>query len=218
MLSYAVDRRPSGHSHSPRALLLIITGCAVLITVVMLAKIDLPEMLARNPTQVSFVPIDPPPPEPRPQTEPRHSPATADRPLALVPLPDFEPIALDHGPPLTGLDPLVGTDELVVIPPADPARPLVRKAARFATPAGDVRPPYPETKRRLAEEASLRLALEIDSTGRVTAVEPIGAADPVFLDAARRHILKHWRYQPAIEGDDKVASRTVITLRFELDR
>lgn len=219
MLSYAVDRRPSGRTHSPRALLLIAAGHAVLIAAVMAAKIDLPGIVARDPTKVTFVPLDPPPPpEPQPRTEPRHSPSTADRPITLVPLPPFEPVALDDGPPLTGIDPVAGTDDPVVLPPADPPRTLVRKAARFATPSGGVRPPYPEAKRRMAEEASLRLALEIDSAGRVVAVEPVGPADPVFLDAARRHILKRWRYQPAVEGGDKVASRTVVTLRFELDR
>ena len=70
---------------------------------------------------------------------------------------------------------------------ADPPKPvLVRRAARFITPAEQVRPPYPVAKQRLEEEASLRLALAIDARGRATSVSPVGAADPVFLDAARR--------------------------------
>jgi periplasmic protein TonB len=67
------------------------------------------------------------------------------------------------------------------------------------------------------EEAVLRLRLSIDERGRVVAVEPLGRADPAFLAAARRHILRAWRYQPAMEGDRAIASSTVITLKFELD-
>ena len=78
-------------------------------------------------------------------------------------------------------------------------------------------PPYPVTKQRLGEEASLRLSLAIDPRGRVTAVTPVGFADPVFLNAARRHILRHWRYQPASEGGEAVASSIVITLSFRLE-
>ena len=66
-------------------------------------------------------------------------------------------------------------------------------------------------------EAVLRLRLAIDERGRVAAVEPVGRADPVFLAAARRHILKAWRYRPAMDGDRAVASSTVVTLKFELD-
>jgi protein TonB len=50
----------------------------------------------------------------------------------------------------------------------------------------------------------------------VTGVEAVGAADPVFLAAARRHLIAHWRYRPATEDGRPVATSTVITLRFEL--
>jgi len=63
----------------------------------------------------------------------------------------------------------------------------------------------------------LRLRLTIDERGRVIAVEPVGRADKVFLEAARRHLLAHWRYRPASEGGRAVTSSTVITLRFQLD-
>ena len=65
-------------------------------------------------------------------------------------------------------------------------------------------------------EASLRLRLGIDERGRVVSVEPVGRADPTFLAAARRHILRVWRYQPAMEGAKAVPSTTTITLKFEL--
>ena len=98
-----------------------------------------------------------------------------------------------------------------------PVPAIVRKAARFITPADDVRPPYPDSKRQLGEEASLRLSLAIDARGRVTSVTPVGAADRAFLEAARRHILRHWRYSPASEGGSAIASTIVVTLTFTLE-
>jgi protein TonB len=59
--------------------------------------------------------------------------------------------------------------------------------------------------------------LTIDPRGRVIAVDPVGAADPSFLAAARRHILKAWRYKPATEDGIAVPSTTVISLSFRLE-
>jgi protein TonB len=84
------------------------------------------------------------------------------------------------------------------------------------TPASDVKPPYPPSKLRDGEEAALRLKLTIDERGRVTGVEAVGPADPVFLAAARRHLIAHWRYRPATEDGRAVATSTLVTLRFEL--
>jgi protein TonB len=93
----------------------------------------------------------------------------------------------------------------------------VRVGPRFATPASDLRPPYPASKIESGQEAVLRLRLSIDPRGRVVAVEPVGRADRAFLEAARRHLVERWRYKPATEDGRPVASSTVITLRFELD-
>ena len=85
--------------------------------------------------------------------------------------------------------------------------PVVRSGPRFATPDADIRPPYPEVEARAgARKRCCSLRLSIDERGRVVAVEPVGQADPAFLAAARRHILKAWRYQPAMEGDQAVAA------------
>lgn len=99
----------------------------------------------------------------------------------------------------------------------DDAPAPVRTGPHFLTPEADIKPPYPQSKLRNEEEAVLRLKLTIDSRGRVTAVEPVGRADPVFLAAARRHIAARWRYRPATEDGRAIASSTVITLRFELN-
>jgi protein TonB len=94
---------------------------------------------------------------------------------------------------------------------------MVHTGPRFATAPEDVRPPYPEAMRAQEKEAVLRLKLTIDERGRVVGVDPVGKADATFLAAARRHILKAWRYSPAMDGDRAIASSTVITLEFKLE-
>jgi protein TonB len=222
MLAYAVHRRPAGASASPATLAIIVGAHAVALGLVLTAK---PELIARIPivdTDIFNVPLDPPPPPPPPPPETREHPQpptkstiTASKPIVVVP--SDGPVTADDPRPVD-LNPFPGNSE-VRLPPSDPPKPLfvARTAARFATPEELVRPPYPPSKQRLEEEASLRLRLSIDERGRVVAVDPIGATDPEFLAAARKHILKHWRYKPATLDGAAVASRTELTLKFELD-
>ena len=110
--------------------------------------------------------------------------------------------------------PPLGSGGTVIDPPK---REIVQVAAVFRTPDSALRPPYPNDKLRLEEEATLKLRLSIDARGRVTAVEPVGQADPSFLEAARRHIIKAWRYKPATEDGVAVPSSVVINLSFRLE-
>ena len=219
MLAYAPAERPAARTGSPRTLLFVIAGHAALLAVVLTARGDMPGVKKFNPIDIVFVdPPKPPPPPPEPTPPSNPTQSTVDRPTAIVPTPQPAPQPLDDGPPVAQPTPFVGTAVVPMPVPFDPPTPvLVRKAARFITPADDLRPPYPASKQRLDEEATLRLALQIDERGRVTSVDPVGAADPVFLDAARRHILRRWRYAPATEGGTAIASRIVVTLRFELE-
>jgi protein TonB len=105
----------------------------------------------------------------------------------------------------------------VKIVPEQIIHPPVRVAARFNTPDWALKPPYPAEKRQLEQEATLKLRLSIDDRGRVIAVEPLGSVDPVFLAAARKHLIAKWRYRPATEDGRAVHSSTVVTLRFELE-
>ncbi|HVF37300.1 MAG TPA: energy transducer TonB, partial [Sphingomicrobium sp.] len=181
----------------------------------MSARMDVTSVLPIDPIDIVEVPVPPAPPPP-PQTQadtPRHVESVIDRPRKQIELPTLPSLPLDQGAPVR--DPYVPP---AILPPVDPPKPeSVRVAARFATPADLVRPPYPLAKLRAEEEATLRLRLTIDARGRVTSVEPVGAADPQFLEAARRHIIKSWRYKPATEDGAAKASSTVITLSFRLE-
>lgn len=220
MLAYAAKARVRAASRpAPQAMLLIVAGHVALIAVVMSAKMDLPARIERTITRIDFIPLPVPPPEPTRQAPAKPSESVIDRQPVVVPVPRPPSDPIDAGPTVipepggpvgTHLD----TGPVIELTPAPVP---VRLGPRLATPASALRPPYPASKLDRAEEAVLRLRLTIDARGRVTAVEPVGRADPAFLDAARRHLIARWRYQPASEGGRAIASTTLITLRFELN-
>ena len=213
MLAYAP--RSERRRLNPAALSLIVGIHVFAILAVMSAKLEI-ERHRVPPIIIDTIP-NPPPPEPdKPQPEtPNPAPEpTFTRPDTIVPLPPTPGPSADPLPPQPNPGPTAGTGTSPL--PPEPL-PIIRSGPRFATPADAIRPPYPDAMRAAEKEAVLRLRLAIDERGRVVAVEPVGKADPVFLAAARRPILKAWRYAPAKEGDRAVASSTVITLEFRLD-
>lgn len=218
MLAYAPARNVQ--PARPGLFALIVLGHAGLIGAVMAAKFVY-ERPNADPTDIVFIdPVKPPPPPPPPSKVEPSEPvkSTLSKPEPLVPLPPAPgPTTAPTSEVPVPSGPVAGTGQLPV-PPVPPAAEMVRKGPVFATPADSIRPPYPVAMREREREAVLRLRLSIDAGGRVTAVESVGRADPVFLDAARRHILKAWRYRPATEDGRPVATSTVVTLKFELDR
>lgn len=218
MLAYAANTCPLGRSESPRALAFIVVGHALLLGALFMTKVDI-DRTKSDPTDVIFVPSAPVPPPPKPvddtRTPTRPTTSTIDKPPAIVP----QPLAdVADGLKVAEINPYVGKSiEPPFVPSITPKGVSVRLAARFATPDHLLRPPYPLSKLRGGEEASLRLRLTIDPRGRVTSVDPVGSVDAVFLAAARRHILKAWRYQPATENGVGVSSSVAITLSFRLN-
>ena len=212
MLGYAP--RPDHKRLRPATLGLIILGYAGLLALVMTADPGKIFKEKSDPPDIIFVPVPkPPPPEPRANPQPSPSQITIVDPIVL-PSPSPGPIIAELPQPHPNPGPVIGTGTLPQPIPFDP--PIVRTGPRFATVGDAIRPPYPISKRESGDEASLRLKLSIDERGRVVAVDPVGRADPTFLEAARRHILRMWRYQPAMEGAKAMPSTTNITLRFEL--
>ncbi|MBA3667096.1 MAG: energy transducer TonB [Sphingomonas sp.] len=218
MLAYATDTRPA-RAKSPRLLVFVILGHLAAVGALLTTKMVLEGPVISDPIDVINIdtpkPPPPPPPDPRPTAKPPAEPSvTRADPTVKIPTWDppisFDPVIKEPALP-TG----TGNGNITAI---DPPKPVpVRVAARFATPDALLRPPYPVSKIRSEEEASLRLKLSIDAQGRVVAVDPVGAADPIFLAAARRHLLRAWRYKPAMDDGVAVPSSVVITLSFKLD-
>ncbi len=219
MLDY-IARRPvvAARPSSPSVMLIVVAAHIAALAVVMSTKMDLPKSFTSKPTIVEFLPADPRPVERVRPAEPTQG--TAEPRLApvppIVPTPPSDLDIASASPVLPDIRDLIGPRPVPAIDPA-PRPGQASTAAQLLTPAERLKPPYPQSKLVSEEEAVLKLRLTIGADGRVTAVEPAARADPAFLDAARRHILAHWRYRPASEGGRAVGSSVVITLRFQLD-
>jgi len=225
MLAYAAHRR-TRRQLSPATLTAIIGVHAVALGLLATAKSDLGTKLTPVITEIFNIPPDitePPPPQPVPPPKAAPRQSHLDTPEPILPPPPQPGQAVDTtpAPPDSGLIAGPTIDPLPLpplpLPPQPKARPLAKAGPTLATPVDRLRPPYPEAKRRLEEEAVLRLRLGVDERGRVTSVDPVGSADPLFLNAARTHLLRFWRYKPATEDGHAVPSTLTITLRFQLD-
>lgn len=217
MLAYAASApRHAERGSNPNAMLAIVAIHVGLLAVVMSAKMDLPQRIIDRPIRIDWIePIEPPPPnKPLRPSERPHAGPTVSR--SLTPVPPLPGPLLLPNPAVLDPGPLVGPSVSPTPTPASMPAP-VRFGPQLVTPPSELRPPYPPAMLASGVEAMLRLRLTIDERGRVIAVEPIGRAERAFLDAARRHLIAHWRYKPASEGGRAVAASTVITLRFQLD-
>jgi protein TonB len=218
MLGYAQGRPViAARRPSPNTLLVVIVVHVTLIALVMSAKMDLPSHLKDGPLIVRLLPeLTPPPPNPADPQPVQPQQSTVYAPQPRVPTPPTDAELADSTPVPLPPDANLVTDPQPRIDPLPTSAP-VRTAARLLTSGSALKPDYPVTKLMSGEEADLQLKLTIDANGRVVAVEPIGRADPVFLAAARRHLIARWRFAPATEGDRAIPSTTLIMLRFRLD-
>ena len=223
MLAYTAQHpRPAVRAGSPKALALIVAGHAALIAAVMAARMDVIRVTPLNPIDVIDIQSPPPPPAPAPEPRPEPKPrdpivqqSSIDQVKTVVDMGQSTSIEYDKGPPIQELIKEIGPGTTIT---PDPPKPVpIRTAAVSRTPEGAIRPPYPNDKLRMEEEATLKLRLTIDARGRVTAVEPVGRADPSFLEAARRHIMRAWRYKPATEDGAAVGTTMIINLSFRLE-
>lgn len=223
MLAYAAQTpRPAGRAGSPKALMIVVAGHAALIAAVLTAKMDIMQGTPFDPTDIINIPTPPPPPPPQPETRTDPKPqdpivqhSSIDQKPPIVDMGQTTSIQVDKGPTIGEL--LDKIEPGTVSTPDPPKRDIVKTTALARTPDSALRPPYPNDKLRLEEEATLKLRLSIDARGRVTAVDPVGRADPSFLEAARRHIIRAWRYKPATEDGVAVPSTMVINLSFRLE-
>lgn len=216
MLAYAANRPVAGkRPSSPPAMLLIVSAHVALLALAMSAKVEM-ERHKPQPTPLIFIPqpLDPPPvgmKDNHPKTRTADDQLTRTKSDAELP-----PLGGDtqDGGATNGGDVVTGGG-VQTFPP--PILAPVHHDARLLTSPADLKPPYPESKVLSGEEATLHLRLTISDTGRVTAVDSVGPADRVFLEAARRYLIAHWRYEPATEDGRPVSSSIVINLRFLLD-
>jgi protein TonB len=201
-------------------MLFIIAAHVAALALVMSARMDLPRRIFEPPIKVDSLPapmkpepvrLTTPQPEQRPLAEP-----VAPAP-AIVPAAEPSPIEVGTVPAELLPGPVGGGAGNERTAQALPRSTTVFHGPQLLTRGDELKPPYPFSKQVMGEEATLALRLAIDERGRVLTVDPVGRADSVFAEAARRHIILHWRFRPAIYAGRPTNSWTVINLTFRLD-
>jgi protein TonB len=171
--------------------------------------------------QIFTVPPDAPPPPPvddtvKPRTDARVDPQIYQPPVDN-PTHSENPIQGTETKPDvvlpidTGIG--TGTGETVVEKPVPP--PLIG-AVQDPRYARDFQPAYPSQGIRSSLEGNATVRVLIGVDGRVKAVEPVRASDPMFFEATRRQALAKWRFKPATRGGVPQESWKTMSVRFEL--
>lgn len=78
-------------------------------------------------------------------------------------------------------------------------------------------PPYPRDALRKHQQGTVLLEVLVDAQGRPRAVTLLRSSGYPSLDAAaRRHVLGHWRFQPALRDGVAIPARGRVPLRFAI--
>jgi protein TonB len=201
-------------------MLFIIAAHVAALALVMSARMDLPRRIFEPPIKVDSLPA-PTKPEPVRLTTPQPEQRPLAEPVApaptIVPAAQPSPIEVGNVPAELLPGPVGGGAGNERTAQALPRSTTVFHGPQLLTRGDELKPPYPFSKQVMGEEATLALRLAIDERGRVLTVDPVGRADSVFAEAARRHIILHWRFRPAIYAGRPTNSWTVINLTFRLD-
>lgn len=115
-------------------------------------------------------------------------------------------------PPVAPLSPGVSVSPEAPVSRPEPVTPPAWRAAYLANPA----PAYPLAARRLGLEGEVLLRAEILPDGRCGELEIARSSGHALLDEAALAAVKRWRFLPARRGEEPVAARVEIPIRFRL--
>lgn len=96
--------------------------------------------------------------------------------------------------------------------PAQPVTPPEFDAAYLHNPA----PEYPLEARRVREEGTVMLQVEVSPEGRALEALVEHSSGWQLLDEAALSAVKRWRFVPARQGSDPVAAWVLVPIQFEL--
>lgn len=196
--------------------LLLNSGVFLLLLVPMARPDMLPDM--REPQQ-TFQWITAPPTPPLPP--PIEVPVVAPRSVAPTPVdvraPVVPPVAIlvDAGEPVEQVQaiveaPAAATAVASIAPPQTGAR------LEYASAPP---PPYPRESLMAGDEGTVLLKVVVGIDGVPTLVSiHRSSGDRRLDDAARRHVLKRWRFQPASVDGVPIEAVGIVPIEFSVDR
>ena len=95
-----------------------------------------------------------------------------------------------------------------------PARP----ADRQVEPIARVQPGYPPAAFRAGEEGTVVLRVDVDASGNPGNVDIVSRSGSRELDRAAIEAVRKWKFRPAMQGGQAVASQVEVPIDFKMDR
>ncbi len=171
------------------------------------------------PPQLEVAPArepEPTPPEPTPQPpEPRLLPT----PVVNTPTPEPVPPA---PPPETAINPEPPAPPPPVLAPSTApvaaAEPVTEPPKVDASYKGNRQPGYPPLSRRLNEQGTVLLDVQVLTDGRVGDIRVGRSSGHDRLDQAALQAVKRWKFTPATRGGIAVAARYKLPIEFNLSK
>lgn len=183
-------------------------------------------------------PAEPPPPAPQP--EPVAEPVVELPPPVIkkrVPPRNPKPIKKPKPPkPLKPAEPRPETPPADPVPDAPPAPPAPKTPPTKAAPTAErsaapqrrevdintayksnPAPVYPPMSRRLSEEGTVYLRVAVSASGQVDHLDVKTSSGKPRLDEAALKAVKRWKFQPATDHGQPVASVVVVPITFNLN-
>lgn len=190
----------------------------VVVLLLLLIPAGLPDLAPQPDRTITVVPIDaditpPTPPPPveveivKPQTP------VAQVPTQEVVKPVVEQVVVDQGtlPTETVVAPPVETGPVDIAPPSGPVEGVRLEYASASSPA------YPRDAVLAGHEGTVLLRVLVDVDGRPLQVDIEQSSGHRRLDdAARRHVLKHWIFRPAMKDGRPVQAVGIVPIDFSL--
>ena len=174
----------------------------------------------------------PPPPKEEPPPEPPKPPPQQEVKLIKkqkpIELPKPAPVLVAEAPVVAPTEPVAPPSPPEPIQETPPPEPVVEapppKPAAPVQITGDMlqcsqksEPNYPPASRRVGEQGSVKLRLELDETGHITSAKVIESSGHTRLDNAGLATVKNWRCQAATRDGQPVRAVALQTFDFILE-
>lgn len=196
--------------------LLLNSAAFLLLLAPMTRTLEVPR--AESPPVVVLVPDRPKPPDPPPVE------VAVVRPQPTAPAPTFAPrieapamppaIVVDHGS--VAVDPQPVTESVATDSVMQAHGPVTGMRLEYGEASA---PPYPRDALRDGAQGTVMLQVLVGVDGRPLEVTIHAGSGHRRLDeAARRHVLRHWRFRPALRGGEPVQALGLVPIEFVLDR
>lgn len=181
---------------------------------------------------VNLIKPPPPPKEEPPPPEPPKPPPPKEVKLIKkqkpIELPKPAPVLVAEAPVIAPTEPVAPPPPPEPIKEAPAPEPVVEapppKPAAPAQITGDMlecsqksQPNYPPASRRMGEQGSVKLRLELDETGRITSAKVVESSGHTRLDNAGLATVKNWRCQAATRDGQPVRAVALQTFDFILE-